>query len=68
MPLYYAVKHRCKINVKELFLTEMVSSGNFKTKYEAMETIMIEDLWDSFGWRETSIDRVKNLVTLTKWD
>ena len=64
--IYYAVKHRCKRNVKEFVLTEMVSSGNFKTKYAAMETIMIEDLWDSFGWRETSIDRVKNLVTFNK--
>ena len=66
LPLYYAVKHRCKTNVKEFILTEMVSSGKFKTKYAAMETIMIEDLWDSFGWRETSIDRVKNLVMYNK--
>ena len=66
LPLYYAVKHGCKMNVKEFILTEMVSSGKFETKYAAMETIMIEDLWDSFGWRETSIDRVKNLVLFNK--
>ena len=66
LPIYYAVRNKCKTNVKDFILTEMVMSNKYKTKYIALKTTMIKDLWDSIGWRETTIDVVKELVMVNR--
>eukprot|EP00943_MAST-04B_sp_MAST-4B-sp1_P008355 g8355.t1 len=62
LPIFYAVHHRSKTSVKDFILTEMVMSNQYKTKHIALKTTMIKDLWDNIGWRETTVDVVKELV------